>query len=858
MKFKCLQFLMLAAWLSLSASATAQSTREASDHPSHRYLPPPRGKGTLTEQINSLEQLNRAEDAITTGQKKSAPLELTPSQLQQLDSILESFRGENGELNIPSPESVPKQWIDSLLPDPKQRQQAKDMLEEYSRKRNIPLKTDPSAFPPIDAFEPQANPSRLNEARPNDARSNAEPSSTVPSNTNRPGVDRPERTQERNAPSDNRLNGEKPLPSKAPTTARNQSHANESNIDEFPKNQPNKSGSGRTGSSSNEPNSNDTLRSELRNIESPSNQSRENRSPLNSPRNQDPSDSESFNNGRNRESGKLGRESSGNASYGDRSSRTESNPTESSRTEAGPAGSGAAGSGEFELPQDTPPALRDLFETLKKFQQQNSLDEQPTRTSPAARPRSAPSPPRKDSLANRPTTPNAPVKNPGNSSSGTPNRYSRPNANSQQGSRLRSQPQTNDSDAALRGQSTSASREEGRETPSDPVNRPGAEPSASSDASNSSKDSQPNSGSPIKKPPTLTPFDEGYDFSTEQKVPIDPFAPDTPRPRPSPKSATKPSEPFNVTRMSQQPQLRSDSSRSPSANTKPRSAGGNDSSDWKKSVNDYGLAPALKSIVEKTLREQGFDPKRPGDPLGQPNTQSNATAPNSNNAGSNALPSNLRLPGKQTEEQLRKWANSVTNNSNNSANNPSSGSNSNWGKWVSDTWKSVAESPRHSDGSTSSAASSPSSPAGAAASSGFADIRWTNSMTMAVLIVVALILLIVWFSRRRVAELSDTSAAQAEWIRTVIAQGLKTRADVVRAFHQLVKQSRAVSDWWTHRSIVKHFSTQSPQLASAINELAGVYEQARYFPEDVELSPQQLAQVRVLLESVKIPTSSRV
>lgn len=128
---------------------------------------------------------------------------------------------------------------------------------------------------------------------------------------------------------------------------------------------------------------------------------------------------------------------------------------------------------------------------------------------------------------------------------------------------------------------------------------------------------------------------------------------------------------------------------------------------------------------------------------------------------------------------------------------------------------------------------------------------------MALLVFAALILLVVWFSRQRAAELSDASAAQAEWVRTVIAQGLKTRADVVRAFHQLVKQSRTVSDWWTHRSIVKHFNTQTPQLASAISELAVVYEQARYYPEDVELSPQQLAQVRALLESVKIPTTSR-
>ncbi len=368
--------------------------------------------------------------------------------------------------------------------------------------------------------------------------------------------------------------------------------------------------------------------------------------------------------------------------------------------------------------------------------------------------------------------------------------------------------------------------------------------------------------SPESDAPKLTPFDPGYDFSADRRpLSADPFAQAedptaTAVPNPNDKRE-RPSGLFNVTRLAQQAQQAQSRLK---ASEEPASSQSN-MEDWKKKVNELGLGPVLKRIYEKTLKEQGLNANQPA----------GASTDKSNNLANNParLP-NLPKPGDlspEATEQLKKWAESAANNSSTNSNRNSatsstsstaSASSAAWGKWFRDTWQSVSDAStraaRNSSSQSSSTASAPTA-SPAAPAMAMPELRWTNSMTLAVLLAVVLVVWLYWFSRLRVSQLSDPTAAQAEWVRTVVSQGLKTRADVIRAFHQLVKQSRAVSDWWTHRSIVRYFNHQTPQVAAAISELAVVYEQARYYPEDVELSPQQLAQVRSLLESVKIPNA---
>lgn len=724
MKIKLWQMAVLVAWLTLTQPAIAQPPppRGQLDHPSHRYLPPPTGIHSVSEQIRALERM-AASDADV--QRR---LELSPAQLKQLDSIVESFRNDKGELELPDPRSIPKPWIDALLPDPKQQQQVKDVLEEYARSRNLQLDQDtkPNMLPPLQSPPSGSNGSKSNEVR---------------------------------------------------------------------------------GSRSTDPSS------------SPGN----------------------------------------NAARGNQSAEA---PNSSEAVNDGASQSRLA-------------ELQKLYESLKKIQEQRAQQEQQRdassrwqrSTAPGDRNRTATGPSRNDPRGQRPPRPGeSPLSGPGASGSKQRDRTDRMlgtnqprpnNASNAPSGRLRPAPQLTDDDTANGlGNAPSGSGDNAAGPPTN--NKLGLNGNGSDNSA--LRGNAPPSQPADPKAPVLTPFDEGYDFSKDQKVAVDPFAqPEDatadpnlrrnggPQNSTAQNSARQPgsSKPFDVSRMAQEPRTQPQSS-----NTIPGESG----FDLKKSIDQSGLGTTLKRLVQKTLKEQGFDPSQPASRLPQP---SNSTAA----SGQMPTPdlSGAKGPGMVTTEQLKNWANSVATAPNTSSNSSAAPANSAWGKWAREVWQSVAEAPARS--SSNSSASSGGSSSAAASSAGtmgqLPEIRWTSSMTIAVLFVAALIGLLVWLSRRRVAELADATAAQAEWVRTVMAQGLKTRADVVRAFHQLVKQSRAVSDWWTHRSIVKHFSSQTPQLATAISELAVVYEQARYYPEDVELSQQQLAQVRTLLESVKIPASNR-
>ena len=78
-----------------------------------------------------------------------------------------------------------------------------------------------------------------------------------------------------------------------------------------------------------------------------------------------------------------------------------------------------------------------------------------------------------------------------------------------------------------------------------------------------------------------------------------------------------------------------------------------------------------------------------------------------------------------------------------------------------------------------------------------------------------------------------------------IPRHLRNRGDVVRAFHALAARfPEVLDDWWPHRRAAVALAKVNPQQKEAINTLAGLYEEARYMPEDAEFSEQQLESAR--------------
>ena len=102
---------------------------------------------------------------------------------------------------------------------------------------------------------------------------------------------------------------------------------------------------------------------------------------------------------------------------------------------------------------------------------------------------------------------------------------------------------------------------------------------------------------------------------------------------------------------------------------------------------------------------------------------------------------------------------------------------------------------------------------------------------------------------RAVHEVLDPEKAERRWVAKVLKAGLKTREDVVRAYHSLVLNSRhSVASWWTHRKVESHLTGEiSPQLGQLLQEITDVYEEARYLPPGRELNAQQIQSVETAI-----------
>ena len=77
---------------------------------------------------------------------------------------------------------------------------------------------------------------------------------------------------------------------------------------------------------------------------------------------------------------------------------------------------------------------------------------------------------------------------------------------------------------------------------------------------------------------------------------------------------------------------------------------------------------------------------------------------------------------------------------------------------------------------------------------------------------------------------------------------IRSREDVISAFHALALNSRQhVESWWTHRAAAQKLAAASPRKENAVRTLAEIYEQARYMPDDVQLPADIIQSARTAL-----------
>lgn len=125
-----------------------------------------------------------------------------------------------------------------------------------------------------------------------------------------------------------------------------------------------------------------------------------------------------------------------------------------------------------------------------------------------------------------------------------------------------------------------------------------------------------------------------------------------------------------------------------------------------------------------------------------------------------------------------------------------------------------------------------------------------SSFSLMSLVVVSLILTtcIAVFRNRDVFHRESTEAGLPQ-----IPRHLRNRRDVVHAFHALAARfPEILHDWWPHRRAAVALARVNPGQQEAIETLAGLYEEARYLPEESEFSEQQLESARRALRRFEV------
>ena len=147
----------------------------------------------------------------------------------------------------------------------------------------------------------------------------------------------------------------------------------------------------------------------------------------------------------------------------------------------------------------------------------------------------------------------------------------------------------------------------------------------------------------------------------------------------------------------------------------------------------------------------------------------------------------------------------------------------------------------------------PSRPSPTVSPSGASDSQQAGSRSTGLLLMLVVALGLAWYFLPQI--LTSVHKKSLPVLNTVggaiPSSDIRTREDVVRAFHRYALQSdMSVPTWWTHREVERQVAEATPTLQPSIQSLANLYEQARYLPDDADFTPDQIGIARRELENV--------
>lgn len=125
-----------------------------------------------------------------------------------------------------------------------------------------------------------------------------------------------------------------------------------------------------------------------------------------------------------------------------------------------------------------------------------------------------------------------------------------------------------------------------------------------------------------------------------------------------------------------------------------------------------------------------------------------------------------------------------------------------------------------------------------------------DSRSMWGLLMLLAVLGLVWYFTPQLMTALSESQRKASVVCDVIHPAdIRSRVDVVRAFHQFaLRPATLAAEWWTHRAVEQQIAQDTPALQPAIQTLTDLYEQARYLPDDADFGPDQIGTARQALE----------
>lgn len=271
----------------------------------------------------------------------------------------------------------------------------------------------------------------------------------------------------------------------------------------------------------------------------------------------------------------------------------------------------------------------------------------------------------------------------------------------------------------------------------------------------------------------------------------------------------------------------------------------------KRDLESGGLKATLKKMVKETKQELKKNASSKNNGRGQTESTSGSSgsgqrSPGMENAIIRALDGiskdvmeiakDVKFKSKKPGER-KATQRSVPRQRNSSNSDKDKGS---WGSKASDFFSGLSKTPSTpSPRSAAASASETSGPTSATAS----PIEFSFAPFLVLGFVALLVLVLAWKS----GLIAPTNEGGSS-LNAITPAGLKTREDIVRAFHQFALQpNRGTQDWWTHQQVKEQIRESDPHKQEPIEILADVYERARYLPEDINLEEHQLAAARAAL-----------